>query len=182
MFPLLPKFSLWLQGCEKSGKISGKKEKKNGAFNKSIFMAKLVFFKQNKAVPPSRAPDAVKIKLGCPIHNFWTAVWMPIAERFDQEAGNHLFSLDVVKVIGSGFGKWHFPSAAGIALTAGQGLPARTGLTSQGRGWWRSTAAHFVLAFPWGQRGARSWLWDVSAHMEGQRGGITFQSPWQGWR
>lgn len=47
--------------------------------------------------------------------------------RFDQESGNHLFSLDGAKVIGSCFGKWHFPRAAGIALTAGQGSPAREG-------------------------------------------------------
>lgn len=30
-------------------------------------------------------------------------------------------------MIGSCFGKWHFPRAAGIALTAGQGSPAREG-------------------------------------------------------
>lgn len=30
-------------------------------------------------------------------------------ERFDQDPGNHLFSLDVVKVAGLCFGKWHFP-------------------------------------------------------------------------
>lgn len=88
-------------------------------------MLKLIFLKK-QAIFPSQIPAAFKINLCCPVHNFWTETWMPVTERFDQESGNHLFSLDV-KVIGSFFGKWHFPWAAGVAVTAGQDLQARAG-------------------------------------------------------
>lgn len=56
-------------------------------------------------------------------------------ERFDQESGSHLFSLDVAKVIGSCFGKWHFPWATGIPLAAGQESPPEKGLGEDHGSW-----------------------------------------------
>lgn len=91
-------------------------------------MLKLVVFCLNQASSPSQIPDAFKKNPGCSIHNFWTETRTPIIkEEFDQESGNHLLSLNVGKVIGSCFGKWHFPRGAGVALTAGLGSAAMEG-------------------------------------------------------
>lgn len=83
MFPLFPKFSTLLQGCEKSGKLPTEKKL---AFNKNCwshkrFYVKAYFFKKKQAISPSQIPDAFEIKLGCPVRNFWTEMWMPITKR-----------------------------------------------------------------------------------------------------
>lgn len=105
---------------------------KNCQSHKYFYVKTFSFFFLKQGICASQKPDAFKIKLVCPVHNFWTETWMRgLIRSLETIYLAWMLQKRLAPALGSGISH----EAAGIALTAGQGSPPERGVGEDHGSW-----------------------------------------------
>lgn len=165
MFPLFPKFSPLLQGCEKSGKLPGEKNPElliRIASLPSIFILKLVGFCLNHASSPPKYQMLLRKSRAVLFMISELEMWMPIIREVRSGVWKSFIKLECWE------SRWALLWEVTFPRSCWGSPDCWAGLANQRGGSGRTTAPQIVLCFLWGHGGARSWPWDLPVHVGGE--------------